>query len=207
MGLGVVTRSLEAQLFRSQRILKPSTLPQKHSLKYLHIKVTKLRSDHSVSRRPAPADCRKIISTCTWSQKSLSRAPHPMLGEKPLTTGKPRSQKLQPQGEKIRLSNSRPKEKKNQTVQAIDSTESLPNRPVLSKLVKPQLTTPKLELLRAGLPEVMLDKSSSILMPAIHFLKTPHLPEMPDSIQDQLKKVNRKPLGRHRKALFKIKSK
>ena len=35
MGQGVVTRSLETQLFRSQRILKPSTLPQFHEIHYM----------------------------------------------------------------------------------------------------------------------------------------------------------------------------
>ena len=83
-------------------------------------------------------------------------------------------------------------------VPAINSAESLPNRPVLSEPVKLQLAPPKLEFLQAGLPEAVLNKQSSTSRCAVHFLKTLHLPEMPDSIQDQLEKVESKPRSHHR---------
>ena len=96
------------------------------------------------------------------------------------------------------------REEEDKTIKVINPAESLPNRPTPPKPIKLQLASPKLEILRAGLPKVELDKRDSVLRPAIDFRKTPHLPEMPNSIQDQLKKVHCKPLSRHGKALHKI---
>ena len=93
---------------------------------------------------------------------------------------------------------------KNKTIRAIDPTESLPNGPVLLKLPELQLALPVLEFLRAGLPKTEPDQRDSTLRRAVHFLKTPHLPEMPNSKQDQLEKINCQSLGRHGKTLHKV---
>ena len=77
-------------------------------------------------------------------------------------------------------------EKKNQLVQTVHPAEGLSNRPMLLKLVKPQLLR------------------DSILSCAGHLLKTHHLPEMPHSIQDQLEKVDSQLLGHYGKTLNKV---
>ena len=75
---------------------------------------------------------------------------------------------------------------------------------MLLKLVKLQLTPPKLKFLWAGLLKAELNKWDSILSCACHFLEMLHFPEMPNGIQNQLKKVDCQLLGRHGKTLYKV---
>ena len=156
----VVTWSLEAQLRRSQRILKPSTPPS------THLSLKDQKGGHLVFRSPATQIPVNPKARHPTPVIILSQMNEPRFGAvlTHLTIEKQVRQRLHSEFSK----SSAPKDthlvsgvtssakyyrqitsgkSKNQMVQTVNPAECLPNRPMLLKLVKLQLTSPKLKFL------------------------------------------------------------